>query len=818
MEKQSFLSKVAALIARFDTAVLWIMLGVVFLLPIFFIPALSVPFYVSKFLLLAIAVSLSLALWIIARYRDSTFLLPKHNLLWFAFAIPVVTIISALLSANPKVSLMGIGTDITSTVFVVLMFVLMFLVAVIANTKRKILYFYLAFLGSLVVVALFHLIRTIPGVDFLNLVLLTDRTSNLIGKWNDFGTFFGLATIFSLMTLEFMVPTKQLRIVSYIVLIISLFFIALVSFPLIWITVGLFSLFLFVHRIRVNRKQAVPANELDTVPQAKPGTLKTTWHSLLVVIISLVFILSGSSLGTKVYEKMSAGKASPVVPLHYYLSSKLNIFNIEVRPSWESTLEIAKNALKENPLLGSGPNRFVNEFLRVKPAAINSSLFWNTDFNHGIGWIPTLVVNTGIVGLLAWILFFASFIILGFKAIRTPVDSVFSRYILTSSFVASLYLWIFAIFYVPGPVTLGLTFIFTGLLLGVLTVEKIIPITSCVAAKGTVKGTSVVLLVTLMLVGTIVWGYVYAEKLFANVHFQKSLIAFNLKSDIAATQDEIVKAALLDGNDLYYRAFSELGILKIGILLQAKDIPAKTMEDQLKIFFTDANNAAQEAIKVDKTNYQNWIALGKVYEALIPFNVEGAYASAQAAYTEAQKLNPRSPVIYLMRARLELLVNNKVEARKQIEAALALKENYTEAIFLISQLEIEEGNTKKAIESLLKGAQLDQANPVLLFQLGFLYYSDKNYENAIVALERAVAINPSYSNARYFLGLSFSKLGKVAEAIDQFEKVKALNPDSKEVESILTNLKAGRAPFTNAKTEDAAPEKRKSLPVRETSE
>ena len=54
------------------------------------------------------------------------------------------------------------------------------------------------------------------------------------------------------------------------------------------------------------------------------------------------------------------------------------------------------------------------------------------------------------------------------------------------------------------------------------------------------------------------------------------------------------------------------------------------------------------------------------------------------------------------------------------------------------------------------------------------------------------------------------------EAIVQFEEVQKLNPGNTEIDLILQNLKAGKAPFVNAKPPvDAKPEKRSTLPVKE---
>jgi len=58
--------------------------------------------------------------------------------------------------------------------------------------------------------------------------------------------------------------------------------------------------------------------------------------------------------------------------------------------------------------------------------------------------------------------------------------------------------------------------------------------------------------------------------------------------------------------------------------------------------------------------------------------------------------------------------------------------------------------------------------------------------------------------------------GDVPKAIGLFEELKVSNPDSQEVEFILTNLKAGKSPFANAQPPiTSTPEKRQTPPVKE---
>ena len=95
-----------------------------------------------------------------------------------------------------------------------------------------------------------------------------------------------------------------------------------------------------------------------------------------------------------------------------------------------------------------------------------------------------------------------------------------------------------------------------------------------------------------------------------------------------------------------------------------------------------------------------------------------------------------------------------------------------------------------------------------------MYYNDNQLDKAQSELERAVSLDENYSNARYFLGLIYDKKSEKNLAIEQFEKIKALNPDNAEVPKILANLRAGKAALegivpSQPPTEEKLPEQLK---------
>ncbi|MEK9177840.1 MAG: tetratricopeptide repeat protein, partial [Patescibacteria group bacterium] len=131
-------------------------------------------------------------------------------------------------------------------------------------------------------------------------------------------------------------------------------------------------------------------------------------------------------------------------------------------------------------------------------------------------------------------------------------------------------------------------------------------------------------------------------------------------------------------------------------------------------------------------------------------------------------------------------------------------------------IQVAQGNLKDAIISTQVATQMSPQSPLLFFQLGLLQYNAKNYASSTETLERALTLTPEYANAKYFLGLSYVRMNRIADAIAIFTDLAKTNPDNKEISFILTNLEAGKSPFADAKPPvTSTPEKRATLPVKE---
>lgn len=768
-----------------------------FLLPLFFIPLKFTIFEFNKIILLVVGILVALISWCLSRIKDGRIEFPFNLFYLSGLFVVFVYLMSSLFSGNKLNSLIGHGFELGTFGIVFLGFALMMVTSIIFRTKDKIFYSYISFFISFVLIFLFQTGRIFFGGDFLSIGISNDVVFNTIGKWNDLGIYFGLVAILSVATLELTKLGRWMRCFLYFALLASLFFITLSNFKIIWFVMDVFAIMFFIYSFSLKKGMTKKEEYSSSVP----GNKVLSYLIVFFVILSAVFIIDGYR------NKHIIGDS---------ITNYFKISQLEVRPSFQGTLDVMRSSFKESSIFGFGPNRFLNSWLQYKPEGVNDTVFWNFDFIYGVGIIPTFITTTGILGMISWIIFFGLFIYAGFKFIFRKTSNLFSRYLIMSSFIASLYLWIMNIFYIPGATLFFLTFFFTGLFIGSIVSENFIKIKEMTYSGNPRRGLIIVPILVIIIISSITGGYVYFQKYLSDIYLQKSSNYFNVVGNLDDAEKYAKRSISLSKTDSGYRLLTDIYISKLATLYSGKNNLEESFKKEFESILQNAITSSKSAINYDKANYQNYISAGRLYEFIMP--IDGAYESAVDNYNNALALNPKSPLINLMLARLEVSNKNNAKAREYITRSLQLKNNYTDAVFFLAQIEIAEGNIKNAIKLVEAGSTLAFDDPVVFFQLGILKYSDKerDYKGAAEAFEKALSINSSYSNARYFLGLSYYNLGKTSGAIKQFEMVQALNQDNKEVELILKNLREGRAPFANATPPiDDKPEKRKTLPISE---
>ncbi|MFH1402510.1 MAG: hypothetical protein ABIG87_02685 [Patescibacteria group bacterium] len=668
---------------------------------------------------------------------------------------------------------MGKGFE-TSALFVILsMFLLMFFTANAIQSKKKVLSFYFGLLFSFAVIALFHIGRLIFGPEFLSMGIFNSATANFIGSWSELGIFFGLTALLSLSASEFIGNNKVIKILNYIVLGIALFFVMLVNFSAVWVLLGILSVTLIVYNLYLHK-----------VSGQIFGKKNISIPAIIVCVLSLIFVI---------------GKG----PIGGFLPTHFNISNMEVRPTTGSTIDIAQATLAKDPILGVGPNKFVNQWVTQKPSEINNTQFWNIDFNTGSSLILTSLITVGFLGFLSWLLFLGTLIYLGIKLVKKSQNNKFNHYLALSSFFAVVYLWMFSIIYVPGIVILGLSFLFAGILLSFFYQDEIIKIKTISLAQN--KSALLVVTIAVIALLPLCGGYFNIKKATASIQSQKSLIAVNVEGDLGKAVELMTKASQTFKTDIYYRLLTEMNLVQLQFVLNQKDIPAETIQQQFQTVFGNTVANAQTAVNLGADDYQNWALLAKVYGAVVPLKIEGAYDNSSKAYIQAIQLNPKNPLLILSLANLEIANENIEKAKEYIVGAIQMKNNYSEAYYLMSQLESNAGNNEQAIKIIEALANVTPDDPQVFLQLGFMNYNKQDYKQAVVSLERSVGLNPYFADAKYLLGLTYDAIGEKEKAIGQFEDLKILIPNDTNISAILENIKNDRDPFYGLQQQTQAP-------------
>ncbi len=737
-----------------------------FLLPIFFIPAQTFSPYMSKSFIIAFFVFLLTITWVVGRIKNKDFSFSKNLIVISALLVPFSYLLSSLFSGSIKASIFGYGFGVDSFSMILTLFLLMFFTARVFLAKRKIIYFYIGLLFSSIVIFFFHVLRLIFGPDFLSLGLLKTSTANFIGSWNEVGIFFGLISIISLLTIIFLKKNTMVKVVSYLALIFSLFFVALVNFSALWLALALASLTLFIYHLFVNK-----GSEGKMFQKKNVSVI-----SLVIFAVSLVFVFTEGPIGS-------------------FLPTKLKISNFEVRPSTNLTVDIIQASLPGNPILGAGPAEFSKQWSLSKPIEVNNKQFWNVDFGSGASFILTSLVTVGLLGFLSWIFFLVMTFYSGIKLLKVSRRSQFDHYLSLSAFSATVYLWFFSIVYVPGLVTFALSFLFTGVLFSLLYQERVVRFRKFSWSRSTGKSVVLIIVMVCFLLSSSFGFYLFTKKANASIKAQKSLLVLESEGDIGKSLELMRGAVNSFSDDLYYRLLVDLNLVQLQAIFNQEDVSEDQIREQFQTVLAEAITNAEKAVSISSNSYQNWMTLAKVYGSVVPLQIEGAYDKALESYGQAIALSSNNPDVALALANLEI-VNGDVEKGKEYALeAIQLKNNYSDAYYLLSQIEIDNGNEEGSIEIIEALAEVRPNDPKVQLQLGFFKYSDKNYEEAITFFGEAVRLDPYYIDAVYLLGLTYNELGDKEKAIQAFGYLQSSMPEDQNITTILENLQSNKDPL-----------------------
>lgn len=741
---------------RSETIARFSVYALIALLPVFFLPVPWMSIAGAKILLATIASIVGLIALVAAALQGGRLILPKSGLLLAAAVIPLIYLISAIATGFSWESFVGDGASKDTVVGVTLWYVALLLTAVLLRRETDVVLSLQLMLGGASVVAVVQLIHLfLPDLTFGG--ALPFAATSIVGSWHDLGIFLGLIAFISLALLHIGGIGKLSRLNAWFAAIASIALLVVINYGDVWLgIVGLsafWSFFLY---------QAGSASKFLR------DAISVAW--LVGGVAAVVLFFAGAFV-------------------HTLLPAPLQVSQFEVRPSWQGTFAIGKEVFAEpaRVFFGSGPNTFTREWALYKPLSVNTTEFWNIDFYHGIGFIPTSFVTTGALGLIAWGGICISLMYMLWREIVRR-SGVSLRQILLG---AAIYLTVFHILYVPGPTLSLLTFI----LFGVLIAERswgtggrtwVLPF-----SWETVGGKMSVAIALFISVAVIIGGLQSVRALVSDTLVNHAVVQYNESGDVEASSRSISRAVnVYTNNDRAHRAGVELGIIRLTELISTNDVENA---NELQATLTATIEHGLRAVSIEDQNYLNWLTLARLYGELAGAGVQGAEENARNAYAEARRTNPTNPLPYLGEAQLDVALGDDSAARTNLEEAIAIKPNMAAAHFLLSQVEARAGNFEKATEHAAAVVQLAEQDPLGWYNLGTILYTQEDFETAARAFEQAVGLENNYANALFLLGLSYEQLDRPEDALVVLRKVQELNPDEETLIDAIGRLESDQS-------------------------
>lgn len=746
-------------------AVRYIIIGFAFALPVFFVPGLAGALGFQKALVALGVVTVVVTLLSLLMLRQSRVysVVPLPGV-WFVGFV-VVAFVSALVSESPATALRGSVLETGTVAFLAIMAGVMALPLVLQQSKKSVLRALQALMLALFVVLTYTVVRLIFG-PVLPLGSFGDVTLSPVGAFNDLAIVAGLVILTSLIALLQLPLRIGVQILLSVMTVLSLVVLAVVNFFFTWVVVGFFGLVVILYL--VSRDRLFAELTQDTLAAVRPSRV-LPGVTVLVCLVSAWFIITGDTAGA-------------------FTSRVFDVSYLEVRPSLTATVDIARGVYSDNLFLGTGPNQFESGWRQYKDASINDTIFWATDFVSGSGFVSTIAVTTGLLGLVTFLLFQAWYAWFGLRMLFTSQSTDRFWYCIgVVTFVGAVFLWGMTYVYVPGATVLLLAALMTGLSFvahAALIPERIRTIPLVTTQQ---RGFGLMAAAILLITGSVGVLFTVGQQYVAHSAFAQAQAA---ATSVAAIDQAALVAYSRYPDDRFLAVRTQVALVEMNRLLSLPE-PTESDQQQFVDLSGQALAVAREAVAMSPNNPQHHASLALIYNNLAIAGFQDALDRATSSLATARALDPKNPVYDLVEAQMAAGRGDAAASRAAIITALQQKRNYTEALFLLTQLDIAEGDVESAIANTEAIITLEPRNATRYYQLGILHTSAGNVQQAVGAYTAALTLDPNYANARYLRALLLADAGETGTAVSELRIVAESNQDNAQLQVLISQLESG---------------------------
>ncbi len=463
-------------------------------------------------------------------------------------------------------------------------------------------------------------------------------------------------------------------------------------------------------------------------------------------------------------------------------------FQLDPKTSWD----VASRSLNGQMLLGTGPGTYEFSYSLFRPVEFNSSPRWNSRFDRPGTDIMVKFATGGILGFLAW---GSPFIVLLYFLGQRIYKKKIHDYL---PFTAGTVALIFFLTSFAAPSNFILTFygfLALGLAAAVLGKDIELP-----QIKSTAAGILKIVFASFAVIVFVLIAKNEATAIYGEIKLAASQ---NLNRPLKERYLLLEAAAKARGDEpRILRAFSQMALKLSNELAKAPQVEANEVQNLLRL----ATSAVQRATEVEPNDVENWLALGAVYQNLLPF-VTGSSEWVVKAYSEALVREPSNPLPRVEMGKSFLTLGDRMrqekveedliqhiyrKAEEELIKAIQVKADYAPAHFYLGLIYDREGREDEAILKLEAVERYNPSDAGVAYELGRLYLRRRQMAKAEAEFRRAVSILPGFADARWQLADTVLRQGRPSEAIEQLKEILKYSPGNANVTAAIEAIKEGR--------------------------
>jgi TolB-like protein/DNA-binding winged helix-turn-helix (wHTH) protein/Tfp pilus assembly protein PilF len=290
--------------------------------------------------------------------------------------------------------------------------------------------------------------------------------------------------------------------------------------------------------------------------------------------------------------------------------------------------------------------------------------------------------------------------------------------------------------------------------------------------KGSVQRSADRVRINVRLTGGVQGGNLWAER------YERTL------DDLFALQDEIA-ASILSALELEIAPTdrARLGGDHVASI-EAYDAFLRGLDHYSRRSLDDSQLAIQyyrQAIDLDPGFARAYSGLAMVYtrDAVEGWGLTAGDALARAAELteQARRLDPTIPQIYFAQGLIELYRRDYAAAIRSAEYAIEIKPNYADAHALLAWILHFAGRPGEGLASIERAVRLNPRVPAIYrYVRGALHYEKQEVDQALLDLEAAVEVSPSFQLVRVWLAAAYAAAGRIEDAAWQVQEILGLDP------------------------------------------